>query len=57
MDDAALDALIAEAAKEAGATSPRDMGKLMKILMPKVAGRAEGATVKTRVTAFLNKTE
>ena len=57
MDDAALDTLIAEAAKEAGATSPRDMGKLMKVLMPKVAGRAEGATVKARVTAFLNKTE
>ncbi|MBQ9565282.1 MAG: GatB/YqeY domain-containing protein [Synergistaceae bacterium] len=55
MDDAALDALIAEAAKEAGAASPRDMGKLMKVLMPKVAGRAEGAKVKERVTAFLNK--
>ena len=55
MDDAALDALIAEAAKEAGAASPRDLGKLMKVLMPKVAGRAEGAKVKERVTAFLNK--
>ena len=55
MDDATLDALVAEAAKEAGASSPRDMGKLMKVLMPKVAGRAEGAKVKERATAFLNK--
>jgi hypothetical protein len=54
MDDAALDALISESAREAGATSPRDMGRLMKVLMPKVAGRADGAKVKERVTAFLN---
>ena len=55
LDDAALDTLIAEAAKEAGASSPRDMGKLMKVLMPKIAGRAEGSAVKAKVTAFLNR--
>ena len=54
LDDAALDALVAEAAKEAGASSPRDMGKLMKALMGKVAGRADGKRVKERATAFLN---
>ena len=54
LDDAALDALIAEAVREAGAASPKDMGKLMKVLMPKVAGRAEGARVKERATAALN---
>ena len=52
LGDAELDALVAEAAKEAGAASPRDMGKLMRILMPRVAGRADGNRVKERVTAF-----
>mgnify|MGYP001012363897 CR=1 FL=1 len=52
LGDAELDALVAEAAKEAGAASPRDMGKLMRVLMPRVAGRADGNRVKERVTAF-----
>lgn len=55
LDDAALDALVAEAAGECGAASPKDMGKLMKALMPKVAGRAEGARVKERASAFLSR--
>ena len=54
LGDAELDALVSEAAKEAGASSPRDMGKLMKVLMGKVAGRADGKRVKERATAFLN---
>jgi uncharacterized protein YqeY len=41
----ALDALVAEAIKEAGAESMKDLGKVMKILMPKVAGRAGGKQV------------
>nr|WP_315099416.1 GatB/YqeY domain-containing protein [uncultured Fretibacterium sp.] len=28
------------------------MGKLMRVLMPRVAGRADGSRVKERVTAF-----
>ena len=52
LGDAELDALVAEAAKEAGAASPRDMGKLMRVLMPRVAGRADGNRIKERVTAF-----
>ncbi|MBR1671461.1 MAG: GatB/YqeY domain-containing protein [Fretibacterium sp.] len=54
LDDAALDALVAQAAKEAGASTPRDMGKLMKVLMSKVAGQADGKRVKERAAAFLN---
>ena len=53
LGDAEIDALVAEAAKEAGAVSARDMGKLMRVLMPRVAGRADGSRVKERVTAFL----
>ena len=52
LGDAELDALVAEAAKEIGAASPRDMGKLMRVLMLRVAGRADGNRVKERVTAF-----
>ena len=51
--NAELDALIAEAAKEAGAASVRDMGRLMRVLMPRVAGRADGKRVKERAEAFL----
>ena len=50
---AALTALIVQAAREAGALSGRDMGKLMRVLMPLVAGRADGKRVKERAAAFL----
>jgi len=36
---------IAKAVEEAGASAPHDMGKVMKILMPRIAGRAEGKVV------------
>lgn len=45
----ALDSLVAEAIKEAGAESMKDLGKIMKILMPKVAGRADGKQVNAAV--------
>jgi hypothetical protein len=38
----ALEALVDEVVKETGAASPKDMGKVMRALMPKVAGRADG---------------
>jgi len=40
-----LEKMIAEAVSEAGASSMKDMGRVMKILMPKVAGKADGKTV------------
>lgn len=55
LPDGELDALIEKAAQEAGASSPRDMGRVMKTLMPLVAGKADGSRVKERVTAFLNR--
>jgi len=45
LDAAALEALVAAAIAESGAASPRDMGKVMKLLVPRVAGRADGAEV------------
>ena len=40
-----LEAEIAKAVDEAEASAPQDIGKVMKILMPRVAGRAEGKVV------------
>jgi uncharacterized protein YqeY len=55
LSDAELDVLIAQCITDAGATSPRDMGKVMGLLKERAAGRADmGALsqrVKTRLTA------
>lgn len=55
LDDEGLEKLISETAAEISASSIKDMGKLMKAVMQKVSGRADGARVKNCVTAFLNK--
>ena len=55
LDDSELDKIIAESAVEIGASSPKDMGKLMKAVMKKAAGLADGSRVKDKVNAFLNK--
>lgn len=53
MDDDALAALVAEAVAESGAAGPQDMGKVMKAVMPKVAGRADGSRISAMVKAKL----
>ena len=45
LDPAELERLIGEAVDASGATSPRDMGKVMAVLMPRVRGRADGKHV------------
>ncbi len=45
LGEAELEALVAQAIAEAGATTPKDMGKVMKLVQPKVAGRADGKTI------------
>jgi uncharacterized protein YqeY len=48
--------VLAEAAiAEAGAASPADMGKVMKLLMPRVASRATGNQVSAAVRQLLQK--
>ncbi len=47
--DEEIDALIAEAVSSTGAKSMQDMGKVMAILKPKLAGRAEMGQVSVRV--------
>ena len=45
-----IDAAVAEAFAETGATSPKDMGKVMKAVMPKLAGKnADGKAVNEAV--------
>jgi uncharacterized protein len=45
LSDDELDAIVGDAVAESGASSPKEMGKVMGAVMPKVAGRAEGARV------------
>lgn len=50
-----IDAAVAEAAVETGASSPKDMGTLMKAAMAKLAGKnADGKMVSEAVKAKLN---
>jgi uncharacterized protein len=48
-----IDALIRSAISESGAASANDMGKVMKVLMPKVKGVADGKIVNQRVKELL----
>ena len=49
LSDEELSELVASAVEEAGATEPKDMGGVMKVLMPKVGGRADGKRVSAAV--------
>jgi len=49
LSDEELAAMVAEAVEETGATEQRQMGDVMKALMPKVAGRADGKRVSAAV--------
>ena len=49
-----IDAAVAEAIAETGASSPKDMGKVMKAVMPKLAGKnADGKAVNEAVRRTL----
>jgi uncharacterized protein YqeY len=49
LSETEIDQLIDEAVAETGASSVRDMGKVMGILRPQVQGRADVAAVSARV--------
>lgn len=55
MSEDEVDSLIKKAIEEAGAVSIKEMGKVMKILMPKLTGTADGKMVGEKVKAFLSK--
>ena len=53
LSDAEMQAAVAAAVTEVGATGPQDMGKLMAVLKPKLAGRADMTVVSAMVKAAL----
>jgi uncharacterized protein YqeY len=53
LSDDELARLVDEAIAETGASSPKEMGQVMKAVMPKVRGRADGAAVSAAVRARL----
>lgn len=54
LSDSELDALIADGVQATGASSPRDMGRVMSHVMAAVAGRADGKRVSARVKEALS---
>ncbi len=54
LTDAELAALVTDAVRESGATEPRQMGQVMKLLTPKVAGRADGKRLSDEVRRQLS---
>jgi uncharacterized protein YqeY len=55
LSDAEIEAEVASAVSAAGAAGPQDMGKVMAILKPKLAGRADMTVVSGLVKAALTK--
>jgi uncharacterized protein len=53
LDAAELDALVREAIASTGATSMKDMGKVMGVLKPKVQGRADMGALSARIKSAL----
>lgn len=54
MDRAEVEVLAKAAVAESGATSAKDMGKVMAILMPQVRGKADGKLVNDVVKGLLS---
>ena len=53
LTDAEIAGLVAEVISETGAAGPAAMGQVMKVLTPRVAGRADGARVAAEVRRAL----
>ncbi len=53
LSEAEVKALVEEAVVATKAATPKDMGKVMGVLMPKVKGRADGKMVNTIVRSML----
>ena len=55
LDDGELDAIVAAAITETGASTPKEMGTVMKSVMAKAGGRADGRRASARVREALNR--
>ncbi|MFN2616205.1 MAG: GatB/YqeY domain-containing protein [Thermoleophilaceae bacterium] len=51
--DEELEAMVGDAVAESGASSPKEMGKVMSLVMPQVQGRADGKRVSELVKGKL----
>jgi uncharacterized protein len=49
LSDQELGAIVGDAVAESGASSPKEMGKVMALVMPQVKGRADGKRVSDAV--------
>ena len=54
MSDDEVVSIIQKAIAEAGAVSVKDMGKVMKVLMPQLTGKADGKMVGEKVKVLLS---
>jgi len=54
LSEAEIDQLVAEAISATGASTMKDMGKVMGMLKPKLAGRADMGQVSAKIKAGLN---
>jgi len=55
LSQAELEALAQQAIEETGAVSPSDMGKVMKLLLPRLEGRASGSAASDVVRKLLTR--
>ena len=55
LDGESLRSLVEEGVRETGASSAKDIGAVMKWLMPKVGGRADGSEVSKIVREILSR--
>lgn len=54
LSDSELDAIVADAIAETGAGEPKDMGRVMKVVVARAGGRADGKRASARVREALS---
>lgn len=54
LSDEELETLVRETITAAGASTPKDMGEVMKLLSPRIQGRADGKTASNLVRQLLS---
>ena len=54
LDDAELESIVTAAIAETGASDPKDMGQVMKAVMARAGGRADGKRASAKVREALN---
>ena len=55
LDDAELQAMVTDAIAQTGASEPKDMGQVMKVVMARAGGRLDGKRASARVREALSE--